>query len=307
MINIISKHLNDLNEKDVKAIISFGSLHLGTFIQNNNDEFSDLDLFVFTKTPNKLLSVNNIGWLKCFGNPISILTIKNPVEGNMITRIMFENLFCVDVIPISYNKFKMIKIYLFLKKIRLNKLLSNYINIENELKTFCTYLKRDYTIIYDKKNIKNIVNKINKNFSINEEKLSENIFFECYHEFWQTTYRFLGKIIRNDTYYGLILLDNVLKKRLVEMIEWEARYFYNSEKDLFYYGKKINLWADNFTLSCLSKTTFSLDEKENLEILQNHILLFQKSCKNVCLKKGYIINKDLEDKISAKINQYIKS
>lgn len=304
MIDIIAKQLNDSN---IKGIISFGSFHSGASNKDYNDEFSDLDLFVFTKNPNISLNIDNIGWLKCLGKPISVLTIKNPVEGNMITRIMYENLFSVDVILISYSKFNLIKIYLFFKKMKLNKFIPDYMNIEKELTTFNAYLKRGYSIVYDKKNIKKTVSDINQFFPIVEEKLDEKKFLECYDEFWQTAYRFLGKIVRGDIYYGLILLDNVLKNRMVEMIAWESKNFFDNKDDLFYYGKKINSWAEKDTILQLSKTTFSTDYKNNLEVLNNHISIFKRCSKNVAIKKGFFLNNVLEDKILSRIGDYLKN
>ncbi len=303
---MIDKINENTVDSDVKAIISFGSLVNIDGSENKGDEFSDLDLFVFTKTPEKYLNPDNIAWLTCFGKPISVLVIQNPIENNMITRIMFENLFCLDVIPISFDKFKMVKTYMFFKRLGLHKLIPNNETIERELQTFSIYLDRGYAVLYDRENMKDMLQKVAIQFPAPEDKpLTKTLFFECYDEFWQTAYRFLGKIVRDDMYYGIILLDNVFKKRLIQMIEWEEKYVHQNTKDLLFYGKGIKNWGQNSVIVELKKTTFSLGNKEqNMEVLMSHIRLFQKLSKKIAETKGYTLNPVLESKITEKMMSY---
>ncbi|WP_298422697.1 aminoglycoside 6-adenylyltransferase [uncultured Kordia sp.] len=291
--------------KSIKGIISFGSFHSKDPKKNYSDEFSDLDLFVFTTAPNKILSINDIGWLSCFGKPMSVLIIENPFQNTRITRIMFDNLFSIDYIPVKYSKFSLVKKYLFLKNKGLEKIIPNHSIVHTELKAFYSYLIRGYAILYDTKNMKKIITKIEEEFAGYDDSLvTEKKFNECYHDFWHSAYKILGKIKRHDMYYAIVLLDNIFKRRLVQMIEWETRYFYKSKDDLFYLGKKINKWSNEATLKELNKTIFSFNEQENIETLITHINLFQKASKNVAKVQGYNLQVDLETKIVDKIHSF---
>ncbi|WP_046758361.1 aminoglycoside 6-adenylyltransferase [Kordia jejudonensis] len=291
--------------KSVKGIISFGSLHSSDAEKNYNDEFSDLDIFVFTTTPNEILSIDSIGWLACFGTPMSVIVIENPFQNTRITRIIYDDLFSIDYIPVSYSKFSLVKKYLFLKKIGLEKIIPNLSIIQAELKAFYSYLIRGYTMLYDTKNMEQMIHKIEEEFTDYDDSLvTAKKFNECYLDFWHSAYKILGKIKRNDMYYALVLLDNIFKRRLVQMIEWETRYFYKSNEDLFYLGKKISQWSDEATYKKLKKTIFSFNEKQNMETLLTHVHLFQKASKNVADVQGYQRQTELETKIVAKINAF---
>ncbi|WP_440880070.1 aminoglycoside 6-adenylyltransferase [Tenacibaculum sp. C7A-26P2] len=297
------KHFAKKNE-DICAIISFGSLHNGDL--SNSDEFSDLDLFVFTTAPEKYLNSENIKWLYDFGNPLSVLVINNPVEKNMINRVMLDNYFSFDIIPISYKKFSMVKFFFLLKQFKLTGLLKNKGTIIHELKTFYSYLSRGYTILYDKKNITELIFKIKTTYKEDVEDLdiSKIAFEECYHDFWQNAFKFLGKIIRNEVYYGIVRIDDVLKKRLIKMLEWEAKLYYKYKGDTYFDGKKVSEWVSAETMNDLKKTTFNFNQRENINTLRNHIEIFQKASKNVAAIKHYSRSENLEKKIIEKLNEY---
>lgn len=290
---------------DICSIVSFGSLH--NCNTSTVDEFSDLDLFIFTKDPNKYLDQNKFDWLKSFGKPISVLVINNPIEKNMINRTMLEDYFSLDIIPISYKKFNMVRIFFGLKKLKLHKLIKNHTTIEHELKTFYTYLDRGYSILYDSKDITSLIHKIEQTYKGTsvENSINENDFQQVYNEFWQTSYKFLGKIIRDEIYYGIIRLDNVLKRSLVKMIEWEAHFYYKKEEDTFFDGKKISQWTEKSTMDALTETTFGFDQRSNITALYNHINLFKKASTSVSGVTNYPINSVLEEKVSNKINEYL--
>lgn len=302
---MVEKIDKNIIPKSIKGIISFGSFYSKNPKKNCNDEFSDLDLFVFTTSPDKILSINDIGWLSCFGKPMSVLIIENPFQNTRVTRIIFDNLFSIDYIPVKYSKFSLIKKYLFLKNKGLEKIIPHHSIVNAELKAFYSYLIRGYSILHDKKNMKKIIHKIEEEFSgYDDSSVTEKTFNECYNEFWHSAYKILGKIKRNDMYYAIVLLDNIFKRRLIQMIEWETRYFYKSKEDLFYLGKKINQWCNESTYKNLKKTIFCFNEQENIKTLISHIDLFQKASQNVAAVQDYNLNLELETKILETIKKF---
>ncbi|WP_298319822.1 aminoglycoside 6-adenylyltransferase [uncultured Aquimarina sp.] len=294
------------NNPDICAIITFGSLHSCDI--SDRDDFSDLDIFVFTKNPDKYLNPNDSTWITNFGEPTSVLVLKNPFENNMINRIMLNDYFSLDVIPISFNKFKLIKLYFILKKLNLHRVIANHNLIESELKTFYTYLSRGYSIIYDKKNIVDLIQKIEGTYKqdILETSITEKEFQENYNDFWQTAYKLLGTITRDELYYGILTLDNVLKKRLIEVIEWESQIFNKHIEDTYYFGKRIKQWANRDTLESLQETFFNHQNENSYITLKKNIELYKKISDKISKIKNYNKNIILENQVSDKLLQYVK-
>jgi len=48
----------------------------------------------------------------------------------------------------------------------------------------------------------------------------QEMFYANYNQFWQYCYKMMVKLIRKDFYYAIYVLDNNIKKRLAEMIDW---------------------------------------------------------------------------------------
>lgn len=288
--------------KDIYSTIVFGSIRA-------KDVFSDIDVFFFTKKPKKYLTGDS-SWLSEIGTPISKLDIINPIENIMISRVMLDNYMTLDIIPVDYSEFKKADLYFTLHKYNLTSIIpgKTKIGIDENLRTFYHYIRNEHAVIYDKGNVKSIVDKIHTHFNaeehceflyqVNEEKFKQN-----YNEFWQLAFKTIGMIVRNELYYGITIYDNILKTRLIELIEWYT-YSFENKNNLHYKGKNVQNWANEDIKNELAKI-FAFDNQKNAyESVVSSIGLYQKLSHQIIQKYNFADNELLEKKIKAIINEY---
>lgn len=300
---VISK-LQILSERqdDIVAAIVFGSIKA-------KDIFSDIDVFFFTKTPQKYLNEHD-EWLSILGTPISKLNTINRIENVMISRVMLDNYVTLDIIPVDYYEFKKANLFFALKNFNATKLIPKKMSavIDAGLRTFYHYIRNEHLIICDKANIKSVVKNILLHFDdsehveflylVNQEKFQRN-----YNEFWQLAFKTIGMIVRGELYYGITINENILKMRLIEMIEW---YTFSSENrsDLYYHGKGINHWA-NESINSQLKSTFSFENQlRSYESVENTVKLYVELSHQLARLHKYALNDVLENKVLQIICEY---
>lgn len=61
---------------------------------------------------------------------------------------------------------------------------------------------------------------IKKDLTLHKSEECCLMFLSNYNQFWQYCYKMMGKLIRRDFYYAIFILDNNIKRRLSEMVEW---------------------------------------------------------------------------------------
>jgi aminoglycoside 6-adenylyltransferase len=297
MIEKITR-LGELNN-DIGAVVTFGS-STNTSKKKKVDRFSDIDIFIFTSQPGKYLERNKIEWLSCLGSPISVLPLKNPFEGNMINRILFQDYRAIDLIPVDLAKFKMVKLYLWLKSNKLNAIVDRTSpNIQTEIITFLLYLSRGHEVVYDVKGIESLIQRLISEFGekLTQSQLtSETAFLENYHDFWQNCYKYLGTIVRKDLYYGNVTLDNVIKKRLIDMLAWEAKI--PADRETYFFGKKMNQWAPPAYKSHYPLLFPTMDQEGALKSLETSMKVFSQSCRKVAHHLSITIDPTLENKVT---------
>lgn len=296
-LKILSK-----NNKDIYSTIVFGSIKA-------KDIFSDIDVFFFTKNPKKYLSENQ-SWLLEIGTPISKLDIINPIENVMISRVMLDNYMTLDIIPVDYSEFKKATLYFALNKYNLTGIIPKKIktSIDIGLRTFYHYIRNEHSIIYDKGNVTPIVDKISNHFSEKQHceflyQVDKEKFFQNYNEFWQLAFKTIGMVVRNELYYGITIYDNILKKRLIELIEWYT-FSFEKKNNLHYKGKSVQNWANENINNKLRKTFAFENQQNSYKSIVNSINLYQELSHQIIEKYNFSKNEILENKIEAIINEF---
>lgn len=303
----IYKRLKIFGEKnkDVFAIIIFGSTQ-------SKDIFSDVDLFIFTDDPQKYLS-KSTDWLQEIGNPICKLDTINPIEKNFISRIMFDDYMSLDVIPIKYSDFKKANIFFFLKKWGFEKFIPKKLknSTEENFRTFYHYIRNSF-VLYDRKNITHTINEILNLFDENKHQkylyeVDEKKFTENHEDFWLMTFKTIGTFVRNDICYGTVFCENIMKKRLIQIIEWYTFSFENNNKtDLKYLGKDIIKWANSDILLKLSRTFDYSDQKRSLASIQSSVSLYKELSEIIADKYNFKKNIELEKMVYDSLNAYLQ-
>ena len=280
---------------DVDAMISFGSSN-----RKNQDEYSDLDLFLFTTSPQKYLNEENDKWLvEYFGPILSRAVVKDPIDNVLFNRIIMKDGFSLDIITINVIEFKKAKYYLYLKKYKLHKLIPSKIRkvIEDNLYIFHYFLKRGNSILYDNINIYKLLKLIFKSYNGEEEKniLTTEKFQQNHNQFWQTCYKIHQRLYSNDFYYAIVFLDNIIKKNLIQIINWYTL-LNNKDKniDVFYNGAKINEWCDPYIVENLYAIFLHTDIDKMRASVLNTIDIYQRISYSIASKNGITCNKKLE-------------
>jgi hypothetical protein len=292
------------NQEDIFATIIFGSM-------KTKDIFSDIDVFFFTKTPRKYLTKND-DWLADLGKCISKLDIINPIENVMISRIMLESYVMLDVIPIDYTEFKQANLFFMLKKYNATKLLPNKMieKINISLRAFYHYIRNDYSIIYDKGNVEAVVKNVKRHFDAGEHfeylyLTNKDKFYQNYNEFWQLAFKTVGLIVRGEIYYAVSVNDNLLKSRLIEMIEWYSFSFEN-KTNLNYKGKGVHSWANDVIKSRLKKIFSFEGQLNSYESIESTVNLYLELSHKLMDRFNYEKNNTLESKVLDVIFEYKK-
>jgi predicted nucleotidyltransferase len=287
--------------EDVSAIISFGSSS-----RTSQDEYSDLDLFIFTTQPQKYLDPQKGEWLASIGQVLSRVVVKDAVENILLNKIMMQDGFCVDVIVVDIAEFRKGKYYFLLKKYGLHTIFPKGMRaaIDANIYQFHYFLKRGYTIVYDKVNIQKMVDVVFDQY--HGKKDDENIitaekFQQNYNRFLQTCYKMNVKLLRNDFFYAIIRLDNVLKHSLIRFIEW--RILIDKEIDVYYRGAKLKQWCEPSIVKSLYNIFPHSSTNEIRAAILNTMEVYLDTAYVLAAKYGYPLNKKLEEKVFTFLRQ----
>lgn len=278
---------------DIISLVSIGS-----FSQNSIDQFSDIDLYLFTNNPKKYLDNENYSWINPLGKIISRRVFKDFHEGVDKNKVILEDGLMYDLTIIDIKKIKLISYYLKLKNIGLKWLLPRFLqnSVEGNILKFYETIKRGYKIHVDKINLKNILERtITFSDTITlDKKLDKKIFLQHYNFFWQSCYTASVKLIRKDFYFTILTYDHYIKKELIRMIEWDASLKKRST-DVFYDSLKIYDWSGEETCDDLYRTLLS----DNIYNMQNSLIktaeLYQKFSTSVSKEYKFSLNKEFEN------------
>ncbi|REC61330.1 hypothetical protein DRF65_16580 [Chryseobacterium pennae] len=284
----IEKVLN--HNQDIKALISVGS-----FSQGHMDQFSDIDMYVFTTIPKKYMNHMNDSWISHLGNIISRRVFRDFGEGIDKNKIILDNGLMYDITIVDLSRFNMIKYYFMLKKYKLIRILPRFLRrfLEGNIIKFYSTIQRGYKVHRDKINLEKIlIDAIN--FSKTKAvTLTERQFLNGYNFFWQSCYTASVKLIREEFYYTLLVYDYYLKKELIWMIEQKCL-FEDKEKDVYYNGQKIRQWEGIDVYRKLYDTLL----KEDIISMQNALIqtaeLYQEYAGIVAAKNGFKLNVEFE-------------
>ena len=288
------------NNPDIITVVSIGS-----FSQNSIDEFSDIDLYIFTNNPKKYLDDQNDLWMDSLGKIISRRVFKDYSEGVDKSKIVLENGLMYDLTFVNPNRVKLIDYYLKLRSTGLVRLIPKSLKnvAESNILKFHETIKRGYRLHVDKMNLGSLLEKViifASKANLNQ-KLDEKLFLSHYMFFWQSCYTAAVKLIRKDFYFTILTYDHYMKRELIRMIEWET-IINKKSTDVFYDSLKIYSWSGEETQCDLYKTLLA----DNIENMQNALIntaeMYQKFSATVAEEYKFSINNEFENFVIAFIN-----
>ena len=236
---------------DIRAAIVIGSR---ARIERPADEWSDLDIIIFTTAPEYYLS--KIDWLENIGTPLLNYLQDTPTGGQRERRVLFEGGLDVDFTIVSNGEAKSLLRFLRVRKRfpRLFQLLPKEKSrkIIQEIADFARIIRRGMRVLVDKDRIAAHLPLLIGSFSSSPPKPTQSEFLAVLDEFWYFAVLMSKKLRRGDLWTAARINNCSMKQLLLEMVEWHARAINGWDYDTWQCGTFIEDWADPRAVSALS-------------------------------------------------------
>ena len=235
------------------------------------DEWSDMDIILFTSKQNYYLSDNE--WFNNLGNVWTSL-VSQTAGGDPERLILFEGGRQVDFVIHSIEHLKH--------------------NVEYKIIPNNFY--RGVKVIIDKEDIaRNIMPKCFR--APQGTALSEDVFIQSVNVFWFLALNLAKQILRNDLWIAKVR-DSNMKELLLQMIEWHEKTVYGIEYDTWHAGRFLCEWASEETRLELRNVFGHFDRDDSWRALIGTITLFKRLSHDISQRLKFSYPYDLENNVS---------
>jgi aminoglycoside 6-adenylyltransferase len=248
---------------DIRAAIVIGSR---ARMERPADEWSDLDIIIFTTSPQYYLS--SVDWLENIGTPLLNYLQDTPTGGHRERRALFEGGLDVDFTIVSNSEAKSLLRFLRLRK-RIPQLLQLLPKEKSrktmqEIAEFACIIRRGMRVLVDKDGVAVHLPLLNDgSFSSSPPRPSKSEFLAVLDEFWYFAVLMTKKLRRGELWTASRINNCSMKHLLLQMLEWHARAINNWDYDTWHGGRFIEHWADSRAVNALSNA-FAHYNKEDL-------------------------------------------
>ncbi len=240
------------------------------------DEWSDMDIILFTSKQNYYLSNNE--WLNYFGDICTSFATQTN-GGDLECLTLFEGGWQVDFVIQTIDD--------------LNHLVKNKVIPDN--------FYRGVKVLVDKDHIAhNIMPQ--SSMTPQGNPLSEDRFLQTINMFWFIALYIAKQILRNELWVVKVR-DGNLKELLLQMIEWHEKTVNGAEYDTWHAGRFLCEWASKETQAELMNTYGHFDRNDSWKALMATIILFMRLSREISEKKKFSYPYDLEKSVFNWINQ----
>lgn len=241
------------------------------------DDFSDLDIVIYSSNPNIYLSDSN--WLYNIGD-VTCSFVYKTVGGDPERLCLFSGGWQIDFVILSYIQ--------LLKTIESNRIPNNFY--------------RGVRTIIDKDNIsKNVLPNIHKapqNISINEE-----LFLQIVSMFWFASLYTAKQILRGELWVAKSR-DGNIKELLLQMVEWYSKAINDNNYDTWHAGRFINEWAPKDVLLELEDSFGHYNFTDSWRALIITINLFKRISREIADLLCYSYPVELENEVTTWIQNH---
>ena len=249
---------------DIRAAIVIGSR---ARIERPADEWSDLDIIIFTTSPQYYLS--RVDWLENIGTPLLTYLQDTPTGGQRERRALFEGGLDVDFTIVSNAEAKSLLRFLRVRR-RIPQLLQllpreKSRKIMREIADFARIIHRGMRVLADKDGVAVHLPLLNDgSFSSSLPKPSKSEFLAVLNEFWYFAVLMTKKLRRGELWTASKINNCSMKYLLLQMLEWHARAINGWDYDTWQGGSFIEDWADPRAVNALSNA-FAHYNKEDVK------------------------------------------
>ncbi len=220
------------NRPDIRSIIIVGSRARA---EHPTDEWSDLDLMLFTSNPESYVS--SADWLEENGR-VWLTLLNYTGRGDPEWLVLFAGGLKADfaLVGAAGNLQQMI-----------------------DQSPYHFVLQRGARVLVDKDGLRApLVLPEPQPASLP----ARNEFLAAVHGFLLSVGRLARELKRGELWRAKVTCDCDLKGRLLEMLEWHARAAYNPERDTWYGGRFLEEWADPRAMEMLPTTFAAYDASD---------------------------------------------
>ena|SRR5438034_2719722 len=254
------------------------------------DEYSDVDAVIFARR--KKQYDRDLSWINRFGELASYHEDRIGVP--LITcvhKIYFTNGAHLDILFWNRHVLSIGYIYLWLRErtmlLRLLPSLWKKI-IENHFAFFPKYIYRGFTLLVDKKNYSHRMEYIGQKFQYRQSPFSLEKLQHIVSRFWAYAYSTSISISRDELICSKIVGDNVMKYKLLELIELYVKCRHGENYDVFDKGRYLEKWAPDFIVKRLKNIYGHYEANDAWRATMETMDLFSLICK-VLLKENPLI------------------
>jgi aminoglycoside 6-adenylyltransferase len=253
--------------KDVRGAIVVGSR---ARTDHPADEWSDLDIIIFTNDPDSLLT--HTDWIYNIGEPI-LSFVEQTAGLDKELRVLFKEGLDVDF-AISDNR---------------NLLqLQNLEDASQILEDPVQFFGRGIRIIVDKDGLLNQFKERMLKIPRKQSLLpKENEFFELINDFLYHCVFTAKKLRREELWFAKQTCDDHLKSCLLKLIEWYTQIKQGKNYDIWYRGRFLDTWADQRILNGLRNAFAYYNIKDIWRALFETLDLFSWIAKEVAEKMDF--------------------
>ena len=249
---------------DIRAAVVIGSR---ARIERPADEWSDLDIIIFTTSPQYYLT--RVDWLENIGTPLLTYLQDTPTGGQRERRALFEGGHDVDFTIVSNAEAKSLLRFLRVRR-RIPQLLQllpreKSRKIMREIADFARIIHRGMRVLADKDGVAVHLPLLNDgSFSSSLPKPSKSEFLAVLNEFWYFAVLMTKKLRRGELWTASKINNCSMKYLLLQMLEWHARAINGWDYDTWQGGSFIQDWADPRAVNALS-SAFAHYNKEDVK------------------------------------------
>lgn len=233
--------------QDIRTVVVVGSQ---ARVERPADEWSDLDLVVFTTLPERYLG--QIDWIEDIGTVLVTFVQDTPLGAQRERRVLFRDGLDVDFTFVSNSEARsLIRFLRLLKRFpslrqRLQKKKSQMMK---EITDFTSIIRRGIRVIVDKDRMAIHLPLLisGQPFAL-PPKPSQSEFEAVLNEFWYLAVLTAKKVRRGDLWTAIRINDYSMKSLLLKLLEWQARAVNGWDYDTWHNGSFLHEWGDEHAL-----------------------------------------------------------
>ena len=227
------------------------------------DEWSDLDIVIFTDKPGYFIS--NEVWLDDIGEYWLTFLEDTPIGDTKERRVLFQGALDVDFAILSSHDFDELK-------------------DEPEISSV---FSRGYKVLIDKDSMfEDVEFALDETFRLDNYDLpNEDDFDNLVKDFWYHVVWSGKKLLRGEIWVAKSCVDGYMKSKLLKMTEWHT--VAKKEKDVREEGRFFEIWADDRIIDGLEKCFSHYHEEDIKRALKNTMYLFRWVSKEVSEELGF--------------------